>query len=47
MAPRIPASNVTDRPNVPRVVLRTAAARSLIVLAESPPKILLLATFRN
>jgi hypothetical protein len=44
---RIPASNVADRPNVPRVVLRTAAARSLIVLAESPPKILLLATFRN
>lgn len=47
LARRIPSSNVADRPNVPRAVLWTAAARSLIVLSESPPKILLLATFRN
>lgn len=47
MARRIPAPGVADRPEVPRVVLRAAAARSLIVLAESPPKILLLETFRN
>jgi hypothetical protein len=47
IARRTPASNVADRPDVPRVVLRTAAARSLIVLAESPPKNVLLSTFRN
>lgn len=47
MARRIAASKAAEGPDVPRVVVRTAAARSLIVLAESPPKLLLLVTFRN
>ncbi len=40
-------SDVAERPGVRRDLLRRAAARSLIILAESPPKFLLLVTLRD
>ena len=40
-------SNVADRPGVARAVLRTAAAQALSFLAASPPRHVLLVTFRN
>jgi hypothetical protein len=44
---RSAADSVADRPGVARGVLRIAAVQCLSFLAASPPRYVLLATFRN